>query len=34
MKERTVPVLTPDEVEHTLNRNLSRTFDEFSSNPY
>ena len=34
MKERTVPVLTPDEVEQTLNRNLSRTFDEFLSNPY
>jgi hypothetical protein len=34
MKERTVPVLTPDEVEQTLNRNLSRTLDDFLSNPY
>ncbi len=34
MKERTIPVLTPDEVEQILNRNLARTFDDFLSNPY
>ena len=34
MKERTVPALTPDEVEQTLNQNLDRTLDDFLSNPY
>ena len=34
MKERTVAVLIPDEVEQTLNQNLSRILDDFFSNPY
>ncbi len=34
MKEKAVPILTRDEVEQTLNRNLNRTLDDFLSNPY
>lgn len=33
-KEDKVAVLTPAEVEQILNRNLSRTLDDFLSNPY
>ena len=34
MKERTIPTLTPEEVERTLNRNLAGILDDFLFNPY